>query len=189
MVVKYALETNNPSVLQLGHAFQAELAFRQGNLAKSGRWASEFDPEPFRASHRFYLPQPLLGKVLLAQNTAESLQQAAGLLSRLQEFYTYIHSRRFLIDVLLLQALLHDARGEESAALEKLAHAITLAEPGGFIRLFVDLGPKMAVLLDCLANKRVAVRYVGQLLAAFKIEGVGMWSKRHPTTTPLPRCL
>ncbi len=170
MVVKYALETNNPSVLQLGHAFQAELALRQGNLAESGRWASEFHPEPLRATHRFYLPQPLFCKVLLAQNTTESLRQAADLLSRLQDFYASIHSRRFLMDVLLLQALLHDARGEESAALEKLAHAITLAEPGGFIRLFMELGPKMADLLNRLANQRVAVRYVGQLLAAFRNE-------------------
>jgi len=53
-------------MLQIAHAFQAELALRQGNIAKAGRWASEFDPEPFRASHRFYMPQPLLGKVLLA---------------------------------------------------------------------------------------------------------------------------
>ncbi len=170
MVVSYSLETNNPSVLQIAHAFQAELALRQGNTAEAGRWASEFDPEPFRASHRFYLPQPLFCKLLLAQNTKESLQQAADLLPRLQDFYASIHSRRFLMDVLLLQALLHDARGDESAALSMLERTITLAEPGGSIRPFVDLGPKMADLLNRLGKQNIAVKYVGKLLSAFRKE-------------------
>jgi LuxR family maltose regulon positive regulatory protein len=173
MLVSYSLETNNPPVLQIGHAFQAELALRQRNIAKASRWASEFDPEPFRTTNRFFLPQPLLVKVRLAQNTPESLQQAAGLLSRLQDFYTSIHNRRFLIDVLLLQALLHDARGEESEALSVIERTITLAEPGGFIRPFVDLGPKMAGLLNRLVKQKFAVKYVGRLLAAFRKEGTG----------------
>jgi len=173
LVVSYALETNNPSVLQIGHAFQAELALRQGNIAKAGRWASEFDPEPFRASNRFFLPQTLLGKVLLAQNTTESLQQAAGLLSRLQDFYIAIHSKRNLMDVLLLQALLHDAKGDEAEALSALKNAVKLAQVGGFIRPFLDLGPNMASLLHSLAEQNIAAKYVGKLLAGFKNEGTG----------------
>jgi len=157
-------------VLQIAHAFQAELALRQGNIAKAGRWASDFDPELFSASHRFYLPQPLFCKVLLTQNTAESLQQAADLLSRLQDFYASIHSRRVLIDVLLLQALLHDVRGDESKALSALGEAINLAEPGGFMRPFVDLGPKMGDLLNRLGKQNIAVKYVGKLLSAFRKE-------------------
>jgi LuxR family maltose regulon positive regulatory protein len=69
---------------------------------------------------------------------------------------------------LALQALLHDGRGEESAALEKLSQALDLAEPGGFIRLFVDLGPQMADLLKQLIEQNVVVDYAGQILAAFK---------------------
>ena len=121
-------------------------------------------------SFRYYVPQLTLAKVLLARDTTESRQQASDLLFRLHSFFTSIHDTRTLIEVLALQALLHDARGEEPAALEKLTRAIALSELGGFIRLFVDLGPKMAVLLDCLANKSVAARYVGQLLAAFRNE-------------------
>ncbi len=84
-----------------------------------------------------------LAKWLLAQSSTESLQKAEDLLSGLHDFFASIHNTRFLLDVLTLQALLHDARGEEPAALEILTRAINLAEPGGFIRLFVDLGPKM----------------------------------------------
>jgi len=113
------------------------------------------------------MPQLTLIKTLLAQDTTESRQQAAELLDELQAFQVSIHNKVFLIDVLALQALLHDARGEEQAALDKLTEAIALAEPGGFIRLFVDMGPRMAYLLERLIGKNVAVDYIGQLLAAF----------------------
>ena len=62
------------------------------------------------------------------------------------DYYASIHSTRVLIDVLVLQALLHVAQGDESQALEKLVAALALAEPGGFIRPFLDQGPEMADL-------------------------------------------
>jgi len=172
--VDYMIKTDNISQLEITKAFQAELALRQGRIAEADHWALHYNPDPLMPSFRYYVPQLTLAKVLLARDTTESRQQASDLLFRLHSFFTSIHDTRTLIEVLALQALLHDARGEEPAALEKLTRAIALSELGGFIRLFVDLGPKMAVLLDCLANKSVAARYVGQLLAAFKNEGVGM---------------
>jgi len=38
-VISYGLDTNNPAVLQIARAFQAELALRQGRLAKASHWA------------------------------------------------------------------------------------------------------------------------------------------------------
>ncbi len=70
--------------------------------------------------------------------------------------------------MLALQALLCDTRGEGPAAIESLAKALDLAEPGGFIRIFVDLGPQMADLLKQLIKQNLAVSYAGQILAAFK---------------------
>ena len=70
--------------------------------------------------------------------------QAADLLKQLYDFVIFTHNRRFQIDVQDLQALLYDSRGESRAALESLTHALQLAEPGDFIRPFVDLGPQMA---------------------------------------------
>jgi LuxR family maltose regulon positive regulatory protein len=54
--------------------------------------------------------------------------------------------------------------------LSALGRAITLAEPGGFIRPFLDLGPKMADLLNRLGKQNIAVKYVGKLLSAFRTE-------------------
>ena len=76
------------------------------------------------------------------------------------------------IDVLALQALVCSALGEEATALEKLGGALKLAEPGGFVRNFVDLGPPMAGLLARLQCQREASHsaigpYLAQILAAF----------------------
>ena len=172
LVVSYSLDTNNAPLLKMAHAFQAELALRQGNMAEAIHWVKAYEPEPFRAAHLFYVPQLTLGKVLLSQGTIESQRKAVDLLAGLYDFFTSIHNTRFLIDVLALQALLYDGRGDEAEALSVLEYAIKLARPGGFIRPFLDLGPKMAALLHRLAEQNIAVKYVGQLLAAFSNDGI-----------------
>ena len=167
-VVSYGLDTNHPDLLKIARAFQAELALRQGRLAEASYWAEQFVAKPFRLMYRFYVPQLTLVRVLMAQDTRSSREQAADLLKQLYDFVTFSHNRRFQIDVLALQALLCDSRGEGPAALENLTNALQLAEPGGFIRLFVDLGPQMFGLLKQLVQQNVALDYIGQILAAFR---------------------
>jgi LuxR family maltose regulon positive regulatory protein len=187
-VVSYALETNNSVVLQVARAFQAELALRQGYLAVASHWAAQFDAKPFLPMYRFYVPQLTLVRVLLAQDTTDSLEHAADLLKQLYDFVVSTHNTRFQIDVLALQALLYDTRGEGPAALESLIKALTLAEPGGFIRLFVDLGSRMAELLKQLIQQNVAIEYIKRILDAFNAdEHRAMQAESdHPTAQPQP---
>ena len=57
-----------------------------------------------------------------------------------------------VIEILVLQALAHQMQGDVRAALAPLERALTLAEPEGYVRIFVDEGPPMAVLLERLRN-------------------------------------
>ena len=57
--------------------------------------------------------------------------------------------------------------GRPAQSLEQLARALALAEPGGFTRTFVDLGPELARLLGALARHGVATDYIGRLLGEF----------------------
>jgi len=50
--------------------------------------------------------------------------------------------------------------GNAAAALQAIEQAVRLAQPGGFIRVFVDLGPAMAELLERLARRGIAVDYI-----------------------------
>ena len=54
--------------------------------------------------------------------------------------------------------------------MQLLADALALAEPGGFIRIFVDEGPPMAHLLSAAAAHGMIPDYTRKLLAVFKAE-------------------
>jgi LuxR family maltose regulon positive regulatory protein len=166
--LNYAIDTNNQEAIRIFQAFEAEYALRRGHLAKASQWAERFISKPITLPYLFYFPQLTLVKILMAQDTSDSRQQAADLLNQLNDFLTSVHNKQFQINVLALQAIHHDAIGEKSAALDKLTTALNLAEPSGFIRLFADLGPQMFGLLKQLVRQNVALDYIGQILAAFR---------------------
>ncbi len=72
-----------------------------------------------------------------------------------------------MIEILVLQALAHHVRGDTSAALEPLQRSLTLAEPEGYVRIFVDEGIPMARLLYEALSHGVEPEYIRRLLAAF----------------------
>ena len=71
------------------------------------------------------------------------------------------------LKVMILQVVALHMHGEKDKALQLLGEALALAEPGGFIRLFVDEGLPMAELLAEAAARGIMPDYVGRLLAAF----------------------
>jgi LuxR family maltose regulon positive regulatory protein len=60
--------------------------------------------------------------------------------------------------------------GEKDEAAQLLGDALALAEPGGFIRIFVDEGIPMARLLSEAAAHGIMPDYTGKLLAVFEAE-------------------
>jgi LuxR family maltose regulon positive regulatory protein len=72
--------------------------------------------------------------------------------------------------VMVLQAVALQAHGEEDEAAQLLGDALALAEPGGFVRIFVDEGTPMARLLSEAAARGIMPGYSAKLLAAFEAE-------------------
>ena len=177
-VIDYMLETGNADLLELCEVFRADLALRQGHVTEADLWARNTPPIPLAPAYRFYTPQLTLPKVLLAERTSKGLSEAGRLLSQVYDYYASIHSARVQIDVLVLQALLHVAQGDESQALEKLMAALALAEPGGFIRPFLDQGPEMADLLGRLVKQNPTRQYASRILEAFCSEKAESFSDR-----------
>jgi LuxR family maltose regulon positive regulatory protein len=112
-------------------------------------------------------------RVLIAQGSAASLQEADETLQFLEQLKEARHNTRQLIELLMLQAMLHQKQGQTGRALAALEHALTLAHPGGLIRPFVELGPTMAGLLEQLHRDGVATDYVERILAALQTEDEG----------------
>jgi len=89
------------------------------------------------------------------------------------------------LTVMVLQALAHQAHGEVDRATHLLGDALTLAEPEGYIRIFVDEGPPMAQLLAEASARGITPDYTGRLLAAF--HGEVPTSERMPSLLPVRR--
>jgi LuxR family maltose regulon positive regulatory protein len=112
-----------------------------------------------------------LAGVLLARyqrdRTDPSMLEVVGLLARLLHAAEEGERMGSVIEILVLQALAHQTQGDTPAALAPLERALTLAEPEGYVRIFVDVGPIMAQLLLEAAARGFMPGYTGKLLAAF----------------------
>ncbi len=153
-------------------AFEVDLMIRQGRIAEARRLSRVAEFEPFPPIYFFYVPQLTPVKLLLAEKRPDGLRKAGETLDELEAFLRGTHRTTILIDVLSLQALVLDAQGEEPAALGKLGEALALAEPGGIIRSFIDLGPPMADLLHRLVRHTDTTDFISEILEAFTAEQI-----------------
>ncbi|HEY5847204.1 MAG TPA: LuxR C-terminal-related transcriptional regulator [Microlunatus sp.] len=116
-----------------------------------------------------------LARVLLAQHATQgaegSLQGATRLLERLLPAAEAGGRTGSVIEILVLQAVAHRARGDRAAGQAPLQRALTLAEPEGYVRVFADEGPALAALLKAAARQGTTGAYVRRLLAAVTSTG------------------
>jgi len=122
-----------------------------------------------------------LARVLMARHTTEpvqrSLLEATRLLERLVEAAEDGGRTGSVIEILVLQALAHQSQGDIPAALASLQRALMLSEPEGYVRVFVDEGPPMAILLRAAARAArgehggIVAKYARRLLAAVENHG------------------
>ena len=152
-------------------ALKARLRVAQGELGEALGWARERGLSV--ADDLSYLCEfehITLARVLLARHTAERaerpIQEATRLLERLLRAAEEGRRTGSVIEILVLQALTHQARDDGPAALASLQRALTLAEPEGYVRIFADEGASMAFLLRAAAKQGIASSYVRRLLAA-----------------------
>jgi LuxR family transcriptional regulator, maltose regulon positive regulatory protein len=136
-------------------AAQVLTLLHQGNLAAAARLAE---------THELPISQ---ARVHLAQGDTSTALAVLEPLRRQAEAKGWEDER---LKVMVLQAVAHLAHGEKDKAVELLGGALALAEPGGFIRLFIDEGTPMAHLLSEAAALGIMPDYVGKLLAVFETE-------------------
>jgi LuxR family transcriptional regulator, maltose regulon positive regulatory protein len=171
------------SVLARAAAAKARVWLAQGDLLAAVRWA---ETSGLRAHGGPNYPQEgeylTLARVLSAQGQEDPsgrlLGDALGLLDRLLKAAEDGGRMGSVIEILVLRALALKKRGDQSEALAALERALMLAEPEGYVRVFVDEAEPMAALLSELlsarrkglreARRRNMLDYVRRLLAAFE---------------------
>ena len=112
-----------------------------------------------------------LARALIAQyehdRVENSIRDALKLLERLLAAAEVGGWMGSVIEILVIQALAYATLADIRAALMPLERALTLAEPEGYVRIFVDEGPPMAALLQAAAKRGIAPNYVSRLRTAF----------------------
>ncbi len=153
-------------------ALKTRVWVRQGRLTEAQGWARErglsVDDD---LSYLREFEHITLARVLIARYMCDrvdgSIHEAMGLIERLLKAAEEGGRTGSVIEILVLQALAHEAQGDISPALVSLERALKLAEPEGYVRLFADEGPPMALLLYEAQNRGIAPDYVRGLLEAF----------------------
>ncbi len=153
-------------------ALRARVWLPQGRLGDALDWAREQDlSAEDDLSYLNEFEHITLARLLLARHRYDqavtALPEANGLLERLLQASEEGQRMGSLIEILTLQALVHQAQGDSPRALAPLERALTLAEPEGYVRMFVDEGQPMALLLQEATKHRIAPSYVRRLLTAF----------------------
>lgn len=169
MLTQDLLEMNQGQFVPEVEAFRARLALLRGDMITAVHW-TQSGAQPARLPLWCWETNELTRvKVLLAQDTAASRGEAADLLAACRQFAEGADSTWLLIQVWALDALLARTQGQPNVALATAEQAVRLAEPGGYLRLFVELGDGMAELLAQLAARGVAPNYIGRILALFPV--------------------
>jgi LuxR family transcriptional regulator, maltose regulon positive regulatory protein len=158
-------------------AVKARLWVAQGRLDDAWQWVQEaglsFDDE---LSYLREFEHVTLARVMLARYRNDradpAMFECVKFLERLLHAAEQGERAGSMIEILVLLALAYQTQGGASAALGALTRALALAEPEGYVRLFVDEGSPMAELLEKAAKHGIASNYVRGLLKAFdKVEG------------------
>ena len=142
-------------------AAQVLVLLRQGDLAAAAHLAE---------THELPISR---GRVLLAQGDPSDALAVLEPLRRQMETRGWQDEQ---LKVMVLQAVAHHAHGEKDKAVQLLSETLALAEPGGFIRIFVDEGEPMRM---AISDFRLSIEkqprrqdnklpgYADKLLAAF----------------------
>ncbi len=164
----FALEKGIPVLLWYAQGTQAEVEWRTQRFAAAFDWVARMETPPIHSASNFSHIDFILIKLLIYQGSSEGLQRAAQLIERQKELLQQLHNKRFLAEIHALEAMLKSSTGHISEAKASLKVALQLAQPGGLVRLFVDLGPKMAEVLQAYQGSPLEAPFVKKLLGAFQ---------------------
>jgi LuxR family maltose regulon positive regulatory protein len=155
-----------------------QIALADGDVPRAVYWMGQVEGEYGAAIH--YPAIPLEGaKLALAQGDSSV---AAVLLDQHYQIAAKDGVRYAQIEIRILQAL---AASDEEQALAYLSEALAMAQPEGFVRVFVDQGERLIPLLRRSAQRGIAPGYVTRLLTAIARVSGATPSAAQPLIEPL----
>ncbi|WP_284981708.1 LuxR C-terminal-related transcriptional regulator [Arthrobacter sp. efr-133-TYG-118] len=155
-------------------AVRARMWISHGRTSDALRWARERGiSDEDELSYLKEFEHITLAKALLSQHrepSDDSAGRAIALLGRLLRAAEEGGRTGTVVELLVLMALALQKVADDGAALAALQRAVALAEPEGYVSVFVDEGQALANLLEALAKRGSAPDYVDRLLESFGTE-------------------
>jgi ATP/maltotriose-dependent transcriptional regulator MalT len=188
-VSQYDLEQRGSEELRT-RSLRARLFLMQGDLERACRWVDTLTDPPLNQPI-IWLEEPQVTRVriLVARGNDADLRLATEILDTLEEIADRTFTTLYKIEILSLRALLLETLGNTSQADAILEQAVELGKPGGFVRVFVDMGNPMQVILRRLVSQDHSVETINRILTAFPEDGrnrIGSESSGKSSARPSP---
>ena len=167
-VAEFATETGDRQNIAAVDSARCRLALLRGDDQSAFHSLEFIDAAPDPLSMFIWLEVSSITRcrVLLSTGTESHLAEAAAILDTFCQKAKGIHNTAQLIEMMPLYALVLHKQGKSEQANSVLEEAVSIAQPGGWIRPFVEAGAPMVELLDRLPGSEQTAGFVEQILRA-----------------------
>jgi LuxR family maltose regulon positive regulatory protein len=148
----------------------ARLALLQGDLKRALQWAESFTG----GLPRYHLvtgelPYLTQARIRIAEGSASRVAAGLAQLDELLDVAQAAHNTWCQLRILPIRAVARRVLGRDTAALDDMRRAVTLAHEGRWVWTFVEAGPVAAALLRQVADRTPAANggFVEHVLSAF----------------------
>jgi LuxR family maltose regulon positive regulatory protein len=163
-----AAASNSAMMFRISAAWRARLALARGDMSEALQWAATRVSPKSDSDEGLGFPLEFEHLTLARLSIARGqLHGVAAMLDRLRKRAEAEGRMGSVIEILVLLATTLRVQGRTDEAMTTLQRALSLAEPEGFVRIFVDAGEPMAELLRSALARQIMPEYVSGLLAAF----------------------
>lgn len=159
--------------------FRAKLDVLCGDLEAAGKWVrargleDNVDPDELDQKEDYYRYHILKYELLVLARwfiASDQSEKALIMLDTLEKKMQEQGRIHLLIETLLLSSVAFHLYGDHAQAKASFNRCLVLAEPGGYVRLFLDQGPVVRTLLRKAIESGTCVEYASNLLAEFDAE-------------------
>ncbi len=165
-LIEFSQEAGESGHIDVAESCNARLSFMRGESKMGLEWARSYDAETHVPSMNFWLEIPVITqtRILILAGTNDDVVRALGLLDSLVKGIDKLHNTYQKIEILVLQSVALDKLERTTEAQTFLEEAVNKAQPGGWIRPFVEAGPTMPDMLKRLEAKDITGEYIEKLI-------------------------
>ncbi len=167
---QFVREIKQADHLLVAQSGQARLALLQGNLDQAVNWLNSINEKPTASSMFLWLENPIITqtRVLIALGSNDALHQATKILSSLLQEVRALHNTCQIIEILILQVVALEQLGQKTKAISTLKQVIIRAEPGQWLRPFMEQGKMILPVLKRFIKQTASTDYINLIITHCK---------------------